>query len=269
MKSENYDFLFVILTYRNSKDLVDAIDNIYKNAQGTKKIVVVNSFFDKKSKDNIREIANNHGCDFLNVENKGYGYGNNKGIEFAKEKYGFKFLVVCNPDTIINQLSIDDITDEGSFIIAPNILNLKGKNQNPYYFKKSNVKEYILYKSYTKNINKLAFISNVVGRIQRELALLKMSFISKNKYLIYASHGSFVIFSNEFIQSKAKVYDDKVFLFSEENDLARYCFSKGIPTYYIPSIKITHKEDGSMGFVNDRLVSYKKESFIYYYEKWN
>lgn len=269
MRKNDLDFVFVILTYRNIKDLVGAIENIHKNTKGSKKIIVVNSYFDEKSKKSIQKIAIDNECDFLNIENKGYGYGNNKGIEFARDRYKFKFLVVCNPDTIINQLRIEDIISKGSFIIAPNIKNLRGKNQNPYYFKKSNFKEYILYKSYIKDMKKLALISNVIGRLQREIALLKMSFFSKKMYKVYASHGSFVIFSNDLIQSKSKIYDDNIFLFSEENDLARYCFSQGIPTYYVPSIKITHKEDGSMGFVSESLISYKKKSFVYYYKKWN
>lgn len=267
--SNKADLVFVVLVYRNSKDIKNLIESISENINLNRKIIIVNSFYDETSKEEIQKIAEDTKSDFLNIPNKGYGYGNNKGIEFAKNNYIFDYLIVCNPDTIIQEFEIPDTFDKNdSCIIAPKILTLTKKNQNPYYKKKSNFKEWILYNAYKRNIKNLFFLSNLIGRIQREFFEMKIKILRKKKMEIYASHGSFLVFSSKMIFQFEKIYDENIFLFSEENDLARLCYENKIPMYYFPDLKIIHKEDGSMGFVDHSLIKYKKQSFMYYYEKW-
>jgi len=130
----DFDFVFVVLTYRNTVDLDSFIKYTRERVNDAYKIIVVNSFFDHESLDRLREIAVTNNCDFLNTENKGYGYGNNRGIDFARSHYKFKFLIVSNPDIEIQYMpTIDSLEEYSRCIIAPTIKTLTGKNQNPYY----------------------------------------------------------------------------------------------------------------------------------------
>lgn len=85
MDKNFYKFLFVVLVYRNSADLYDFIISVKQNFTNYK-IVVVNSYYDNESLKVIEDIAISNDCEFINVANKGYSYGNNLGIGYAKKK---------------------------------------------------------------------------------------------------------------------------------------------------------------------------------------
>ena len=58
-----YDFVFVVLVYRNTKDLEDFFTSLKTpNA----KVVVVNSFYDDDSRAKFEAVALAHNADFLN-----------------------------------------------------------------------------------------------------------------------------------------------------------------------------------------------------------
>ena len=62
-----YDFIFIVLVYRNTKDLKDFFDS-YNLANS--KVIVVNSFYDKESECEFKNIAEANNADFLSVPNK-------------------------------------------------------------------------------------------------------------------------------------------------------------------------------------------------------
>ena len=90
-----YDFVFVVLVYRNTKDLEDFFCSLKVPYS---KVVVVNSFFDDKTEQEFQSIAQRNRADFISVPNKGYGFGNNTGCRYALENYKFKYLVISNAD---------------------------------------------------------------------------------------------------------------------------------------------------------------------------
>ena len=75
MPQNIFDFVFVVLVYRNTQDLKDFFSSL--NIPNSK-VVVVNSFYNDETKSEFEQIAIDNGADFLNVENKGYGYGNKR-----------------------------------------------------------------------------------------------------------------------------------------------------------------------------------------------
>ncbi|KAA9013821.1 glycosyltransferase family 2 protein [Niallia endozanthoxylica] len=268
MQDDKYDFIFIVLTYRNTKDLSDFIITTKNNVKNSYKIIVVNSYYDEESCKAFNRIANENECDFLNVENKGYGYGNNRGIEFAKKKYDFNYLIISNPDIEINSLSISDLVGTEDYIIAPKITTLNGKNQNPYYYSKIELFEWLIY-FYYKSGNRLAlYVSLILNKLYRELNLFIDWLLRLKRRKIYAAHGSFLIIGHSALEKLGSLYDEKMFLFCEENHLARLANSKHVKTYMIPSISVLHKEDGSVGLEKNKSVNPAKESYIVYYENW-
>lgn len=264
-----YDFVFIVLTYRNTEDLDSFIKCTKKTVKNSFKIIVVNSYYDEETSNIIRKISMDNDCQFLNVENKGYGYGNNIGVEYAKENFQFKFLIISNPDIEIKYLSLELLNKYEECIVAPTIKTLTGKNQNPYYYSKMDFIEYLNYLTCVYRYKIFAYIGIIINKIYRESALIIDKIMKVKKRRIYAAHGSFVIFGRHAIEKLGTLYDERMFLFAEENHLARLAHKKNIKTYMIPKIKVLHKEDGSVGFESDKMSSIQRESYIIYYENWN
>lgn len=259
-----FDLIFIVLCYRNSEDLrcfIKSLDTLTCSS----KVVVVNSYYDKASYQAIKDIALASGCDFLSVENKGYGYGNNRGLEYAASSYEYSFLVVSNPDIEIRALDIKLIANYKHCIIAPSIITLDGKQQNPYYYTSLDIVERLYYIAYRTKYSSLAILGNIISRTCREFYAL----LYKNKVRkIYACHGSFIILGCKAMDRLKSVFNEDMFLFAEENHLARLAQKKHVEIYMIPTLQVFHKEDGSVGLEIEKMPAYAKQSFITYYQHW-
>ena len=263
------DVVFVVLTYRNDVDLQDFIDSAKKTICDMEyKIIVVNSFYDRDSEENIKEIALRSDCDFFSIENKGYSYGNNRGIEYAGAKYEYKYLVVSNPDIILKKFSLNELELFENGIVGPEIISAKGKSQNPLLYKKNRLSEMIIYYSFKKDSFLWLKIGTALNRFLREFHCLMMHVKRKRIYRVYALHGSFVIYSREALKKIGLPYDEKMFLFGEESVLAEKSKKGKVECFVCENLQVLHKEDGSMKFERGRVYNNLKESNIYYYENY-
>lgn len=264
LNKEVFDFVIVVLVYKNTKDLEDFFK--YYDLPNSK-VIVVNSYFDDKSLLIFKQIAERYDAIFMNVENKGYGYGNNKGISYAINNFRFKYLIVSNADVMISNLSIDIISKYSKEIIAPQIIARRGRNQNPnmpYMISSIEAKgRYICYKN---NYKALIYLFYMLSRLYKIL----FSFTSFKKCrFIYSAHGCFLILSNYALQNLYPLYNENMFLFYEELHLAKKALHNGIKTIYIPDIKIYHKEDGSVSLLQKNIFQLMKQSYIEYYYTWH
>lgn len=125
MKKMKFDIVFVVLVYRNIRDLRDFFNS---NEIPDSKTIVVNSFYDDESECEFKEIAESNQADFLSVPNKGYGAGNNRGIDYALSNYDFNYLIVSNADITISRFRKDLIDKFPNAVLAPKILTLNNKN---------------------------------------------------------------------------------------------------------------------------------------------
>lgn len=259
---ETVDIVFVVLTYRNSDDLAEFFSSL-KNVNGKLKAIVVDAFFEEETSNRIQEIAKRNNSQYIRIPNKGYSYGNNKGIEFAIDNYQFDYLVVSNPDTEIKDLDISTLNKMPSGCYGPMIIAKGGKKQNPMYIREHLLSRKIVYKGLKKD-NKGYFLLGIAfNKIQNAAERI---FLRKTKE-VYQLHGSFLIFSQDIILRLYPVFDEKMFLFAEESYLAKRLQSLGIRSFYVPSIIVFHKEDGSMQFLND-ITGPLKDANIYVFEKY-
>lgn len=264
--NKKYEFVFITLVYRDTIDILEFISSV-KEKISNYKIVIVNAHFDKETDNILAQIAKKNNCDIINIDNGGYGYGNNKGINYVNNKYIYDYLVIANPDTVVEYIDIIGLKKIKNGVIAPVIRNLKGKNQNPYWAKKCDLGEWLIYKGCLLNKRFVSCIGYVINRIVREICLFKVR--RKSEYIkeIFAAHGSFLIFSCSVIDKLGELYDDKIFMFAEEADLAYKLKKNKIKTYYTNYIRICHKEDGCIKQSNINENEIYKNSIIYYYEK--
>ena len=256
---KKYKFVVIVLVYRNYKDLIDCIDSVYEKVDDCK-IVIVNAYYDEESKQKIQEIANTKKCDFINEINKGYSYGNNRGIEYVRNHYEFEYVIISNPDIVVEK-RISDIPD--AEIIAPKIVAASGKNQNPMMIREVKLADYFIYRGIKNNIILLFYGGIALKKITNKLC---MFFNKNNKYInIFAAHGSFVIIRKNVIECIQPLYDENMFLFAEEGVLAQRCRKEGFCTIYDSEIEINHKEDGCMKLADFSINNELKKANIYYY----
>lgn len=265
-ETETVDVVFVVLVYRNKDDLIDFIKSTQKLTVSFK-IVVVNSYYDDDSMKAVEEEARKHGCDFINVENKGYGYGNNVGISFAVDNYNPAFVVVSNPDIIIEKFDASVLSDYKDCVIGPIITAKNGNHQNPYWAVNFRPAEYLIYVGYKKRNKMLIYGGIIINKLIREIYYLAFRISDKTERKAFAVHGSFVLIPQNVLKKRKKLYDENMFLFAEEALLAHELKKDKISSYITKRIKVLHKEDGSMGLENLNTKKYIRESVVYYYEK--
>jgi len=265
----HYEYIFVVLVYRNIEDLRSFIDITRLRVKESYKIIVVNSYFDNETKCEFENISKHNNCEFLNVENKGYGYGNNKGIEYALQNYVFDYLVISNPDVEIQALRKDDLVNFENSIIAPQIIKLNGKNQNPYYSNDLKIIDKMKYVSYKNQARLLFLIAVIFNKVIRAFFLLHNRFNFKKVTKIFACHGSFIIVGKKALDTLNPMFNENMFLFAEENHLAQLAKHNSIEIFYNPKIKVLHKVDGSVSLEKSNMPLHASESFIKYYEYWS
>lgn len=259
-----YDFIFIVLVYRNTTDLVDffASFNLPKS-----KVIVVNSFYDNESELVFKRISQTNDADFLSVPNKGYGAGNNRGIDYALNNYDFRYLVISNADIEIKDMSIDKLACFPNEIIAPDIVNLKGRHQNPHMpFPRYKWDYKLQYSLYKHNLPRMRIIYSILSRLNKTFFYLLNKFF--NYDIIYAAHGSFFIMPFSVIKQLHPIYDENVFMYGEETHVGMLTEKYCIRTRYVPDIKVFHKEDGSSSLANLNMFKLEKESFEALFNYW-
>lgn len=258
---KNYDFIFVVLVYRNTADLKDFFANL--SVQNSKTIVV-NSFYDQDTEVEFNSISKLYNADFLSVPNKGYGAGNNIGIKHALDNYDFKYLVISNADIIVKDLSLENVKE--SVINAPNIINRSGRMQNPMQPYESALSDWVKYNCFKKKIGMLPIYMCIAIN---KLACIVFRLTHNGGGYIYSCHGSFLIIPRKELSVLYPLYNEQQFLFGEEDHLAYLSKSKNVRIYYNPKIRILHKEDGSVGAISDKVMELIRVSYIKMYEYWH
>lgn len=258
----DYDRIFVVLVYKNADDLKDFVASAEKLG-GSQRVVVVNNFSDEASQAAFAQICARHDCDYLTAENKGYGAGNNLGIAYALERYTFRHLIVCNPDTVIRRMPEPLGSGQELEIIGPAILTRTGKRQNPCMVIGSPIREALL-RLYARwpGWRPVFYAAIALNKAER-LAFLFLFRSSRRP--VYALHGSFLIFPKAVLDMLGQPFNPRMFLFREEDYLARLAKGLGIRMIYDPRIQVLHKEDGSMRYALPDVRKHTVESLRVYF----
>lgn len=258
----DYYIIFVVLVYRNISDLRDYFSHNKVTCSHT---IVVNSFYDDDTEKEFKELSMANDADFITVPNYGYGAGNNAGVKYALEHFNFNYLIISNADILIQHFNPSDLNKYRGCIIAPKIINLSGKMQNPCSpFRPSKLESYLNYITYRNNHTKLIWLLFAFSRLKKIIFHL----IYPLKKNIFSAHGAFVIFPVEVIKKMVPLYNEKMFLFKEEAHVGMLAKQKGIITVYAPDIVIKHKEDGSMKVASINVFNMERQSYMEYYNNW-
>lgn len=253
----------MVLVYKNIKVLRDFFR---KFSVEDSKVIVVNSYYDDVSLNLCQETALLNDADFIPIENKGFGYGNNVGTKYAMDNFEYDYLILSNSDIQINKFSYLDKIISDAVVLGPHTHLPNGKIQNP------NIPWHIfclmpfLYYAYKHNSRELLLITHAITRVSRELFRLYHKINKRESYRIYSCHGSFIIFTKRAVEALSPFFNEDMFLYNEELYLAEKCRIAGIPIYYCPKIDVLHLEGASSSGLKGAGIKFNKQSFMVLYE---
>lgn len=246
----------IILNYNDFETTVNMIERI-KGFRGIDKIIIV----DNHSTDGSFEILKQYLSDRIDVictpSNKGYASGNNYGIKYAIEKYRVRNMIISNPDIIISDESIlklfeilETIPNVG--MITGVIHDPLGRIVNNYAWKLPKYKDLLINSSIV--LTKIAKLFNL-GQLYRK------SLISKSKMLrVDVIPGCFFAISSKVI-NEVDYFDERTFLFHEENILAHKLKCAKYDNYIITTEKIIHLESISIKKTFNSLIKRRQINF--------
>lgn len=259
---DRYRYVFVVLVYKNIEVLRDFFQSLQVSDSH---VIVVNSYYDEKSLKNCREVAISYSADFIPIENKGFGYGNNIGTKYAMEHYKYDYLILSNSDIYVKSLAgLDKIDENQALVLAPYTHLLKGKIQNPNIPWRFRALFFLLKSSYSNKSRVLLSFTHIITRLSRDLFRIYQLLSKKSLFKIYSCHGSFIILTKLAVEKLYPLFDDRMFLYNEELYLAENCRLKGVSILFCPSIDVLHLEGASSGGLYG--FEHNKESFAILYE---
>ena len=212
----------IVLNYNAGELLLNCVDSLKKSTYTNLEILVVYNISSdnsqKKCKEKFPEIKL-----IQNNENLGYCGGNNVGIKEAKGK----FIVILNPDTIVEPNCISELVSAynkfGEGLYQPKILSLTEENI----------------------IQSTGNMLHVFGfGFARDKGNKVMDKIEETEKIGYAS-GTCLFTSREVID-KVGLLDEFLFLYHDDLDLGWRAAQIGINSYYVPKSKIFHVESYSL-----------------------
>lgn len=236
----------VIVGYKNSEVLINCLNSILKFndiGDALEIIVVDNSPSKEYIYYNISKLYKN--IKIIKNENKGFGQGNNVGVNESKGE----FLLFLNPDTIliepIFKYSIRKFEeDEYLVLFGLKLLDKELKSNSSYFFR---------YR---------------FGIVHSQL----LKILQKKD--IYIAKKMFISGANIFVRRKqfleAGMFDPKIFMYGEEADLINRLenLNKNYKTAYFKEKRIIHLE-GKSSEVKEKSIEERIKSSIYYGKKYN
>ena len=246
---------YVILHYNAIEVTRDCINSIMKIKNNDSCIVVVDNCSPNRSGEELSAIYRENPDVYVikNKTNDGFARGNNVGYRFAREALKADVIVDMNNDIEIIEENIESIIistvkkKETVGVISPRIINIKGYDQNPYRLApmstSKKIKTVLVYGLYAISlklpiINK-HLVSYYNNRYQREAINDNLANAERENIV---PHGSFVIFTPSFVSKFKNAFVEDTFFYGEEDILFDMLTRYGMTTFYMPQIKVLHKE---------------------------
>ena len=212
----------IVLNYNAGELLLNCIESIKKSSYQNIEILVVDNISSDGSQIKCKERFPDVKL-IQNKKNLGYCGGNNVGI---KEAQG-EFIVILNPDTIVESNCIDELLIAhkkfGDGLYQPKILSLNEENI----------------------IQSTGNMLHVFGfGFARDKGKKIIDINEEIEKIGYAS-GTCLFTTREVIQ-KVGLLDEFLFLYHDDLDLGWRAAQIGINSYYVPKSKIFHVESYSL-----------------------
>ena len=254
----------VILNYNTAEDVVECVQSIRKTTNCQYRIYVV----DNRSTDGSMEILQTNFHDQADVVlleadfNGGYSYGNNIGIKRAFDD-GCDYILISNPDVIYYENSIDIlyndlVSNRNLGVVGPSTPSLD-QDESQLLRKVYTPKVYLFSKKPFRSFSK------VFKSLKTEYPYPENT--EEMPYLFRGMvRGCSFLISSELMRNIG-LFDDNVFLYSEEWILAKKIADKNLMCGYDRRAKALHKEATSTSQSGTGFQSYHLYLSSFYYLK--
>lgn len=252
----------VILNYNDSKTTIEQIKRVRCFAIFEYIVVVDNG----SSDDSVKNLSPYIKGKVLLVQadqNKGYGEGNNRGIEFSFEKLGMTHAVIANPDTVFTEACVKKLcyifskNDKVGVAAATMMDDLAG----------SQASGWPLMPWFCDLLNTGPLCRRLFKRLCR---YPDSYFEGKNMAYVDVVHGSMLMVDLKKM-SQCGGYDENIFLYNEEAILGYRMKQHGFKTMQLLSDTYYHKHAVSISKTFQdvkKRQQLRHESALYYYQNY-
>ena len=268
------DILVITVNYKDTnvtENFVHSLENL--DASNKVELVVVDSASTPKTKENLQSLLHSSTLKTQLIDsasNTFYWGGVALALDTLDLNYanGPSWIIVCNNDILFTQQDFLErliALDPDKYpVIGPTIYSsVTGKNLNPYMDQPIRRLEKIYLSLFYINYVTARIMQISLKWLKKLLATLKRPSPSKIKK-IYAPHGSFVIFSNQYFKRGGWI-DSNYEMYGEEVTTAEIAKKNKIPIFFVPDLKVLHVIHSSTTSHSwKREFNYAKTAYLYY-----
>lgn len=246
----------VVLNYNDAKTTVEFVQRV-KIMDSIDLIVVVDNCSTDDSYVQLKMLKSDKVHVIKSEKNGGYGYGNNVGIDYLKDKVDY--IMIANPDVIFEEHVVSNLVssfDKDTAIVAPLTLQPDGKRQLPEAWKVPTVKDYFL------------FSSKILNKKLRPMWYSK-DYLCQGVVDVDCVQGCFFMIRVDVLPEK--LYDENIFLFFEESCIGKYFKDFGLRTKLLIDVTYIHNHSASINKSFQSEVKKRKitlDSFYVYFKDY-
>lgn len=257
----------IIVNYNDVDDTEKYVNTITKYDVINRIVVVDNQSTTAGTFEKLQKLESDKVKVIKSDKNGGYDYGNNFGINFLKSlKEEYDYYIISNPDISVTEEAIKhclDVAENDSKIgvIAPRMFN---KENNPIRRSSWKMRTFWLDVVHSTRVLEIIFY-----KVLRNGEYLEKDY-EKEILEVEAISGAFFIIKDT-VLNEIGLLDEDVFLFYEEDILAKRIAEKEYKIVSLNSEKFIHYESQTIG----KTLSYYKKmrqlfiSKMYYHKKYN
>lgn len=258
-------FAMIVLNYNDHENTINYVNKI-KDYDIIDKIIIVdnNSTIPNEIKI-LKEVESDKVEIISSDKNGGYAYGNNIGLRYLEKIDNYEFVAISNPDVFIEEdaikKSIDYLKNNKKVaIVSPRMNFVDGPARRAAWKKRTPIIDIANSTRITELLLFPFFKKGEYSKKDYEKDILKVDCIA----------GSFFIAKYDILK-KVEFFDEKTFLFYEEDILSEKIKKQGMEIHLLNNISFMHYESRTIG----KFMSlFKKQdilfdSRIYYHKEYN
>lgn len=251
--------LIVILNYKTYWMTLELIEQLKELDYSNYEILIIDNGSPNESAEVLKKKKYTEKYSFIGNEfNSGYATGNNIGVRYAVQN-GFQYSWILNNDVKIKDCQIlkkmvalaEDNRD--IVCVGPKVIDLDGNAILPF-------------------IERPTFFDLTLGMGLAKRRRLQYADVSNYVYRVF---GCCMLLRNE-IMEMVNFFDERTFLYCEEEILAEKFLGIGKKTYYLAETEIVHMdsvtvkiEQGTKSMARIKTVLDSMDIYLKYYRKYN
>lgn len=257
----------IIVNYNDVEDTQKYVSAISKYNIIDRIVVVDNLSTTIGAFEKLEQLEDDKVIVIQSKKNGGYDYGNNFGVKYLQEQNEeYDYIIISNPDIEISENAIKNCLktideDEQIAVIAPRMFN---KDNKPIRRSSWKMRTFWLDVIHSTRVLEFLFYKKL-----RDGEYSEKDY--QNEVLeVEAISGAFFIIRTNVLK-EIDFLDENVFLFYEEDILAKKLFEKKYKTISLNSEKFIHYESQTIGktFNYYKKVRQLYKSKIYYHKNYN